>query len=486
MTNNLAAQAVRGVAWTGLGQVMRQVVQVVGSIALARLLAPDDFGVLGMAMFFIGIGQLLADFGIGSALVQARTNDRVVFSSCFWLNFAVAGVMAATMALAAPFIADFYHRSDLAPVVTALSFSLLLSGLLAVPTALLYKDMKFADLAKAQVIGSLFGALAAIGLAWRGAGVWALVAQPVVGNLFNLAICMWAARWVPSFEFSWHRVAPLARFSMALLGTNLVGYANRNTDSLLIGRFIGAGPLGIYAMAMQLMLYPLQQVSSVIVRVLFPTLVHIKDDLPRLRNAYLKAIGAIAFVTFPMMGGLFAVADDFVFVVFGPKWSELAPLLKILAWVGMMQSIGTTMGTIYLTVGRPTIALRVSLIVAPIMVLAMAAGLPWGIYGVAVGYAVASFGLFYYTALTAFRLIDLRMKEFHAAMVRPLIAALGMVVVVLVVTDLLHLIAPMARLSLSIGSGVMVYGLLSMLVNRRQVEELLQHFGFLRPGIDVR
>ena len=485
MTENLAGQAVRGVAWTGLGQLMRQIIQVTGSIALARLLVPDDFGVLGMALFFVGIGQLLADFGIGSALVQSRSDDRVVFSSCFWLNLAVAGVLAAAMVLASPLIADFYHRSDLAPVIAVLSLSLLLSGLLVVPTALLYKDMKFANLAKAQVMGSLVGALVAIGLARGGAGVWALVAQPVAGNLVNLAVCMWSARWAPSFEFSWPRVAPLARFSMALLGTNLVGYANRNADSLLIGRFLGAGPLGVYAMAMQLMLYPLQQVSSVIVRVLFPTMVQIKDDLPRLRNAYLKAIAAIAFVTFPMMGGLFAIADDFVFVVFGPRWSELAPLLKIVAWVGMMQSVGTTMGTIYLSVGKPGIALRVTLTIAPILIGAMAAGLPWGIYGVAVGYTVASLALFYYTAITAFRLIDLRLVEFHAAIYRPMAAALGMVVTVLLIAQLLAPMSPWVRLGLAIFSGVVAYGLLSMVINRKQVLELFRHFGFLRPGNDI-
>ena len=183
--SGLGVSAARGVLWTGLGQVLRQVIQVIGSVALARLLVPDDFGVLGMAMFFVGIGQLFADFGIGSAIIQARSDDRVVLSSCFWLNLAVAATLALLVLVAAPWIADFYQRSDLAPMVAVLSLNLLLAGLQVVPQALLYRDMRFADLAKAQVLGSLAGALVAIMMAWYGAGVWSLVAQPLASP------CVW-------------------------------------------------------------------------------------------------------------------------------------------------------------------------------------------------------------------------------------------------------------------------------------------------------
>ncbi len=473
MTAQLGETAVRGVYWTGLGQVVRQVVQVVGSIALARLLAPDDFGVLGMAMFFIGIGQLFADFGIGSAIIQARVDDRVVLSSCFWLNMAVALALALAAIALSPLIADFYRREELTAIVVVLSFNLLLAGLQVMPQSLLYRDMRFADLARAQVYGSLAGTILAIALAWFGAGVWSLVAQPLFGTTVSLAVCALAARWRPRMEFSWPRVAPLARFSFALLGTNLVGYANRNVDALLVGRYLGGGALGIYSMAIQLMLYPLQQVSSVIVRVLFPTLVQLSDDLPRLRSAYLKAVGAIALVTFPMMGGLFAVADDFVAVVFGADWIEMVPVLKVLAWVGMMQSVGTTVGTIYLSRARTGLAFRVSLVAMPLIVGAMAIGLKWGILGVALGYAAASGILFYYTAVNAFRLVDIDLRSFHEVIYRPLLTTLAMVGVAMAVVAAMGSAQPVTRLAVSIASGIAAYGIFSLILNRQQVLEVL-------------
>lgn len=468
-TADLGTRAARGVMWTGGGQILRQLMQVGSTLVLVRLLVPDDFGVLGMAMFFVGIGQLLADFGIGSALIQTRSDDRVVLSTCFWLNLAVAATLAALMLGGSPFIGDFYHRPDLVPVVAVLSLNLLLAGLQVVPAALLYRDMRFSDLARAQVLGSLVGGTAAIALAWAGAGVWALVAQPLVGSSVNLLICWRAGRWLPRFEFSWPRAAPLARFSAALLATNLVGYGNRNVDGLLIGRFLGAVPLGQYSLAIQLMLYPLQQVSSVIVRVMFPALVHIKDDLPRLRAAYLKAIGFIAFITFPIMGGLFALADPFVLVVFGPNWTAVAPILKILAWVGMLQSIGTTMGTIYLITGNPGVALRVTLVASPVLIGGVTIGLYWGINGVAIGYAIASLSLFYYTATKAFHLIELKLPEFHAALFRPLSCTLAMVALLLVVVPRFESMAPLYQLFSGSIFGFVIYLSLSTIFNRTQI-----------------
>ena len=470
---SLSTSAARGVLWTGAGQVLRQLLQVGTSLVLVRLLVPEDFGLIGMAMFFVGIGQLLADFGMGPAIMHSRTDDRATLSSCFWLNFAVAAGLAAVLLVGAPLIGAFYKRSDLVPIVAALSLNLLLSGLLVVPVALLTRDMRFAVLARSQVLGSLIGAAAAIAMAWRGFGAWALVAQPLCGAAATLSACTLAARWYPRFEFSWPRVEPLARFSAALLGTNLVGYMNRNADSLLVGRVLGAGPLGHYSMAIQLMLYPLQQVSSVFVRVLIPTLMHLRDALPRLRTAYLKAVGCIALVTFPVMGGLFAVADDFVQVAFGPTWSEMTPLLKILAWVGMFQSIGTTVGTLYLATGNPKIAFRVTMIGAPVLIGGMAGGLPWGTVGVATGYAIANFVFAYYSFATAFRLVGLRVADAWHEVAPSLGCTLAMIAVVMLASRALSALDALHRLGLCVLLGVLAYVVATLLFNRARVLEVM-------------
>jgi PST family polysaccharide transporter len=224
------------------------------------------------------------------------------------------------------------------------------------------------------------------------------------------------------------------------------------------------------------MLYPLSKVSSVIVNVLFPALSRMQDETLRLRQAYVRSISAIAFITFPMMIGLFAVSRDFVSVVFGEKWLAMLPVLDILCWVGMMQSIGTTLGTIYLSTGRIRTAFLLTLCSTPIFILSFVIGLRWGITGVALGYAIASAGLFYVGLRLAFAIVGLTFREFHRALAKPLAASVVMLAALL---PLSHLLAratglpAQGRLGVLVAMGVAVYGLVSMLINRKQMTELM-------------
>ncbi|MEW6513529.1 MAG: MOP flippase family protein [Pseudomonadota bacterium] len=468
----LEVTAVRGVLWSGGGQAIKQILQIVTSITLARLLAPQDFGLMGMTMVFISVAQLFADFGIGAAIIQSQTKSRIVLSSSFWANLAIAATLALIIALCAPAIAAFYNNPELTPLIAVAALTMVLAGISVVPLSILGRDMRFADLTKSQVAGTLCGSTAAIALAWSGFGVWSLVAQPIVGSSVVLAMVMKQVGWLPSLEFSLSSITQHMRFGGGVLGANLITYVQRNTDSLLIGKYLGSGPLGYYQMAYQLMLFPLQQVSSVMVRVLFPTLSQLQHDLPRLRSAYLKAISAIALITFPMMMGLFAVAEDFIIVVLGEKWLPMLPVLQILAWVGMMQSVATTVGTIYLSVGAIRKAFLLSLGTTPLLVGALIAGLPWGIQGVAISYALISFSIFYLTLFLAFRLISLSMLDFHRAIWRPLICSIIMLVIVMLFNQYLPIIDNGTRLALLVSTGVISYIAISIAFNRHQLIEL--------------
>jgi O-antigen/teichoic acid export membrane protein len=470
----LGVTVTRGVFWTGGGQILRQLVQITSSVLLARLLVPDDFGLLGMVLVFVGVGQLFADFGIGSAIVQSQTTSRLVLSSCFWANLAVGVGLALLLSLAAPLVAWFYDRPEAGPLVVVAAIGLVLSAAMVVPRSSLYRDMRFAEIAQAQFFGSLLGALAAIACAWSGFGVWSLLIQPLAGTTVTLLLSMYFSRWMPRLEFSWPGIRGLIRFSAGVLGSDLLSYANRNTDSLIIGRGLGGVQLGYYSMAYQLMLYPLQQVSGVIVRVLFPTLSQLQGDMARFRDAYLKSISSIALVTFPMMIGLFAVADDFVQVVLGVKWLPMLSVLRILVWVGMIQSVATTVGTLYLSTGNVRQMFYMSLASTPILLAGIGIGLNWGIEGVAAGYAIATFSLFYVSLTVAFRLAGLRIADFHRAVARPLAASLCMLVAIVMLQGALIGLESTVRLGLLIAFGIVVYGAASLVINRTQVRDIMR------------
>ena len=484
---DLITHAVQGVFWTGGGQVIRQVTGILATIILARTLLPEDFGLLGMAMVFVGFSQLFSDFGIGSAIVQKSEVNQLELASSFWANTLVGLVIALLLVACAPLIAEFYGNERISPVLMVLAFSLLLSALTTVPRAILYRTMEFPAVAKAQVGGSLCGAATAILMALNGYGVWSLVAQPIVGNLVNLIISWRLSRWLPSMTYAWHSIRDLVHFSGGVLGSSIITYATRNLDDLLIGKFLGSTPLGYYSFAYKLMLFPISQVSSVIVKVMFPTLSNLKDDLPRFRHVYLKSIGAISFITFPMMFGLFAVAEEFVLLVLGDKWLPMLPVLKILCFVGMFQSVGTTVGTLYLATAKTGLLFRVSMWSGLVIILSFFAGLPWGIVGVTGSYAVANMLLFYFSHVIAYRQVGLRIVELHAVLVRTLTSALIMFAAIKLFQSLASAWMPdlntTMHLGLAITVGCLAYVVAVFIVNREQVNEL---HGTVRSAIGSR
>lgn len=474
---SMGVAATRGVFWIGGGQVFRQVLGIITSIVLARLLGPGDFGLIAMAYVFIELGQLFADFGIGAAVVQSRNLNPSVLSSAFWANVAVGLGLMFIILIAAPAVGTFYADARVGPVLAALSFTLLLSGVVVVPRAMLHKHLRFDLSVKAQMAGSFVGTVVAIALALSGAGVWSLVAQPVCGSTVTLLFTLRYAGWRPRREFSWDSIRHIAKFSTDVLGSSLAGYVVTNADKMLVGKVLGSAALGLYSLGFQLMLYPMTHVASVIVKVLFPTLSALQDELPRYRAAYLKSTAAIALFTFPIMMGLYIVSEDFVTVVFGEKWLEMVPVLQVLCFVGMFKSVATTVGTIYLSMARTRAMLYISLVGMPLSVAAFVIGLPWGIVGVASGYAVTSLLLLYVYLAIAFRTVHLRFSEFHASLIRPLTASLVMTTAVwlshawlLKQTDF----GAQGRLALCVVIGGVVYVLMSLLINRKQVDQLVQ------------
>jgi PST family polysaccharide transporter len=470
-TDALAVVATRGVFWVGGGQVVLQIIQIATTVVLARLLIPEYFGLIGMAMVFVGIAQLIADFGLGSAIVQAKAVSPDALSSAFWLNGAVGLALMLAAIAAAPFVAAFYDNPEIEDLVMALAVTLFASALNAVPSAILYKAMNFAALAKARVLATVIGSAIAVAMAASGYGVWSLVAQPITGAVVNLAVTWRLARWLPRLAYSFQAVRPLIAFSAAVLTNSILHYASRNTDHLLIGRYLGSQPLGYYAMAYQLMLYPMNQVASVIIRVLFPTLSQLQDDMDQFRRAYLKSVSVITLVTFPMMLGLFAVAPDFIAVVFGEKWQPMETVLRILSIAGLIQSAITGLSTILLAIGRTTTIVVLGTIGSALTIGAFFVGLPWGIEGVAAAYTMV-FLLFseFYLAYV-FRIVGIRLADYHRALARPAIAAAIMFAAVSLLDYTLRGgdIDPTARLAVSVAAGISVYAAASFAINRAEI-----------------
>ncbi len=454
-------RTVRGVSWSAAAQVGGQVLGLLGTLALARLLTPQVFGLLGMVTVFTGFIAVFQNLGLGPAIVQDRTIDEEQLSGIFWFNLLFALGLAAVSVIAAPLVSRFYGRPELVLVMVVLSAVFPVTALAVVPDALLTRDMDFRRLGIANLAAQLLGLAVGIAVAAAGFGVWALVWQQVAGAVGLAALKLRATRWTPRLALPARRIRSHLDFGLRLQAGSLLNYGTRNTDDLLIGRVLGAPALGVYQMAYRLMLWPLQNVAHVVGRVMFPALSAIQHDIPRVRRAFLEAVAVIAFITFPAMVGAWLVAPTAIPLILGPRWAGVVPVFRILCLLGLIQSVATNTGWIFLSQGRADTRLKLQAFMTPLLILSFVVGLRWGIVGVAAAYAVMSTLLIPVQIRVAGRLVGMGILDVLRAVAGTLGCALAMGAAVALAGRAMGDIAgTWPGLVVRVGVGVLAYAVL--------------------------
>jgi len=414
--SSLSRVAASAIKWGGVSQIGRQLLQVVTLVVLARLLSPADFGLVSMAAVFVGFIAIFKDLGVAAAIVQRKELTQRLLSTVFWATLALGFLSALTMVLIAPLVGDLYKQPSVALLLRVLSIAFVISGAAVLQQALLERHLRMRQLAILELISAAAGSFLAILVAFLGGGVWSLVTMSLTTAAVNSALLWVANSWRPSRVFSWSDFRSVLNFSLNLTGFNIINYFVRNADNLLVGRYLGSVALGYYSMAYRILLFPLANISSVMGRVMFPVYSRISTDLERFRRGYLLTARAISLATFPLMCGVFALRTPFVLAVFGEKWRPLIVLVAILAPVGLIQSVATTTGSIFMARGRTRLQFMYGLVTGVLAVAAFIIGLRWGVYGVAGAYAVFVLGATYPSFVIPFRLIDLRFGTFLRAL----------------------------------------------------------------------
>lgn len=404
---NLKKKTIQGLIWAFTSQIGKQGSQFIITAILARLLSPSDFGLLGMATVFTGFATIFSDLGVSGALVQKQDTDERHLSSAFWLNIITGLILTVLFIVTSGLIAKFYNMPELKMILVVMSFNYILASFTIIQQTILTKEMDFKKLTIRDIIAVICGGIVGIILAYKGFGVWSLVYQLLASTIVN-GILLWIlSKWRPKFIFSISAIKDIAHFSTNFTGFSLINYVARNVDYLLIGRFLGAEALGFYTLAYNLMLFPLFSVSWVIHKVMFPALSKIQHDLERVRRVYTDMVKTISLVTFPMMFMLFAIAPEFIRVIFGQKWEASVKVIQILCVCGLIQSIGTTVGTIYQSQGKVWLQFRMALINTALSIFFIYTGLRWGIIGVAACYSLYAVAWVHVSIFVTTRIIKL-------------------------------------------------------------------------------
>lgn len=458
--SSLFRQIVTGAGWNFIGQTARQVISLATMIILARLLSPDDFGLVAMTYVVSSFAYMFSTMGMGSAIIQRKEINDEYLSTAFWVSVVSGVIVTVFMICSGPIVAIFFRKSEITCIVAVLSLSFVFGGISVTHRSILTRRMAFKSIAYVEISGTCLGSLVAIFAAMNGMGYWSLVFQELVSVIVKVPLFWFAGdRWRPQLLFSRACFKELFGFSSYILLGNFVNYFNRNGDNIIIGRFLGAIQLGYYDRAYALMLKPLQYISYSVGRALFPALSNIQNDKEQVREIYLKMVKTISLITFPMMVGLSIIARDVILLVYGPKWEPVIPVFAVLCYVGLFQSIGTTVGDIYYSQGRSALAFKMTCIVSPFIWLAFWIGSFWGIQGVAFCYAGTSMAWWIISHAVANSLIDLKMVDFLLSLWPATVksVAMGGVIFLLSQIPVVQEMAMIFRLSLLICIGAIIY-----------------------------
>jgi O-antigen/teichoic acid export membrane protein len=470
-----------GVKWVSVSTFGRRILALLVNIVLAHLLVPADFGLVAMAAVVLGFIEIFKDLGTGAAIVRQKELRDIQLSTVFWFNVGFGTVATVAALLLAPFVAIFYHEPRVTPVLQAMAISFLMSAMTIVQMSVLTWKMEFAKIAKIELAAACVSYVVGIGSALLGYGVWSLVYQVLVNSLLALMLFWFASPWRPTFGFVWAEIKSILNYSLNLSGYNIFYFFASNADNLLIGRYLGSKDLGYYDLAYRLMSFPLQAISAVFGRVMTPYYAQAQDNLSRFRQTYLRVAVMIAFITFPLMVGLFATREHFVLSVFGPSWYPVIPLLALFAPLGAIRSVLTTSGSIYQAMGRADLQLRWGIASNLIVIVALGIGVQWGSLGVAAAFAISSLLLLYHNFKIPFRLLEMPVRDLAYALRPTLACSVLMYATVLAVDISLPTALPHAvLLGITVATGVVSYLLFTWWINRPQLRELLELSGLTK------
>ncbi len=429
LSSDLAQRSARGGVVTLVSQGVQFFLRIAGMAILSRLLTPSDFGLVGMVTVVVNFAQMFKDAGLSMATIQKERISHEQVSTLFWFNILISAFLGSCVLICSPLVAWFYGKPALTGLTAALSCSFIISGLAIQHQALLQRHMQFGMLASIQIVSNVVNLIVTIGLALLGWRHWALVGGTLATALSGALLTLYFCPWIPGRMRCGTGVRDMLLFGGYLTGFNFVNYFARNMDSILIGRYMGADALGLYARAYQLFMMPISQIRDPLNQVALPALSALKEQPDRYARYYQRLLDVMALLTMPLTMYCAIEADFLIHMLLGPKWLGAIPIFRILALAGLIQAIASTRGLVLLSCGFSRRYFYWGLFHAIICVGSFVAGLPFGIAGVAAAYTIVNYVILFPSLFYCFPKTPITIALFMKALVPPLltsgIAAVG-------------------------------------------------------------
>jgi O-antigen/teichoic acid export membrane protein len=458
LEKNLKRRSVRGGAVTILAQASKFVIKLGSTAVLARLLVPEDYGLIGMATVIIGFVEYFKDLGLSAATIQRAKITHQQVSTLFWINVAVGCLVALVVALLAPVVALIYQEPRLQKITLCLAINFVFSGLTVQHQALLQRQMQFSSLAKIEIIALMSGIVGSIVAAYYGAGYWSLVILQLLTVVSN-AIGVWFfCSWRPTLPSRDADIGSMLSFGRDLTGFNILNYFSRNLDNFLIGRVWGAQQLGLYAKAYQLVLLPINQINVPVDRVALPALSRLQNDPERYQKYYARAILVITFLGMPLVMFLFVCADKVILLLLGKDWLDAIPIFQFLIPAAFIGTFNMATGWVYQSLNRNDRQLRWGIFSSLLNVIIFLIAIKWGALGVAAAYGLSRIVIVAPAIAYCYQGTWLKLTDFVSTIFLPTFGSIGAAIGVFALQRLWF-----NSLELNTFAGLMLEGLFYLL-----------------------
>ena len=483
---DLKSRSVRGGAVTVAAQGVRFFLQMGSTVILARLLTPEDYGLIAMVTAITGFVMMFKDLGLSMATVQKAEINHDQVSTLFWVNVIVSlGLVLVTTALA-PAIAWLYGEPRLSWITLAVAVGFIFSGLTVQHQALLRRQMRFGSLAVIEVVSLLASIITAIIAAWYGARYWALVIMYLT-EAISFCVAVWVfCGWRPGLPVRHSGVREMLTFGGNVTGFNVVNYFFRNLDNILVGKFCGPLALGLYSKAYRIMMMPIQQLRTPLNAVALPALCSLQKEQSRFAQYYTKLVSFMAFASMPLIAFLVVCSESIIRLLLGNQWSDATVIFQVLALAAFIQPVAGTRGVVLLSLGQSGRYLKWGVCKSVITAVSFIIGVQWGVIGIAWSFTISNYVLFLPSLWYCLRLTPVSPRAFLKAISRSVIASFCMAAVVYLGSQLLASQPDIIKVLLCLAIGLISY-LLAWLVIPGGINGLSEIYSLLllivrRPG----
>ncbi len=478
---DLKGRSLRGGTVTVAAQAARFFLLMGSTMVLARLLTPEDFGLLAMVTAITNFVRMFKDIGLSTATIQKADINHTQISTLFWINVAIGLTLAVVTVALAPAVSWFYSEPRLTLITLALAIAFIFGGLSVQHQALLQRHMRFSTLAAIQITSTAVSVVIAIAAALYGLRYWALVLMQIAEAVVMM-ICVWiASSWCPGWPRRDSRVRSMLAFGGNVTGSRFAHYFARNLDRILLGRFHGSFALGIYSKAYSILMLPINQIRTPLNMVALPALSSIQKEQAKFAKYYTKLLSFIAFASMPLTAYLAVCSESIIRLLLGNQWLQAAGIFQVLAITAFIQPVAGTRGALLLSLGQSGRYLKVSIFQSLVLVVCFAAGLPWGPIGVATSYTISNYLILYPLLWYSYRFSPVSVKDFLRAIWRAVVASLGMGAVLFLLLSFMAEQSHVTKVAISFVTGAVVYPLiwLAMPGGIEELNEMRTYFSLI-------